>query len=72
MTLSHLGTRDRLLETGSSNPTKAKQLRDHKKLTCFSKESIDTKKDVSSLQRIFRQSIKKRLLAIFTVNVVDT
>ncbi|CAG8790562.1 23253_t:CDS:2, partial [Gigaspora rosea] len=73
MLLTHLGKNAKLeisyLETGRPNSTLIKRVRDHKKLARFSKDSIDTTRSVSNLQRIFSRSITRQQLAIFTVNV---
>ncbi|CAG8590946.1 8103_t:CDS:2 [Racocetra fulgida] len=75
MLLTHLGKNAKLeisyLETGRPNSTLIKRVRDHKKLARFSKDSIDTTRSVSNLQRIFSRSITRQQLAIFTVNVAD-
>ena len=57
------------LETGRPNSTQDKRQRDHKKLVRFSKDSIDTTRNVSKLKRIFNQSSKRQNLSIFTINV---
>ncbi|CAG8458771.1 11988_t:CDS:2 [Dentiscutata erythropus] len=57
------------LETGRPNSTLAKQLHDHKKLVRMFKDSIDTTRKISKLQRIFNKTTKRELLAIFTINI---
>jgi hypothetical protein len=57
------------LETGRPNSTQDKQLRDHKKLIRFSKDSIDTTRNVVKLKKIFNQSSKRQNLTIFTINI---
>lgn len=73
MLLTHLGKNAELeisyLETGRPDSTLIKRVQDHKKLARFSKDSVDTTRSVSSLQRIFNKSIMRQQLAIFTVNV---
>ncbi|KAF0419077.1 hypothetical protein F8M41_007197 [Gigaspora margarita] len=75
MTFAKLGTNTGFeifyLETGRPNSTLAKQLCDHKKLVCMSKDSIDTTRNISQLQRVFNKSIKRELLAIFTGDVLE-
>ena len=60
MTIVQLGKSVELeivyLETGRPNSTQDKRQRDHKKLVQFSKDSIDTTRNVSKLKRIFNQS----------------
>ncbi|CAG8559672.1 10779_t:CDS:2, partial [Scutellospora calospora] len=73
MLLTYLGKNAELeisyLETGRPDSTLIKRAQDHKKLARFSKDSVDTTRSVSSLQRIFNKSITRQQLAIFTVNV---
>ena len=73
MTIVQLGKSVELeivyLETGRPNSTQDKRQRDHKKLVRFSKDSIDTTRNVSKLKRIFNQSSKRQNLSIFTINV---
>ncbi|CAG8631527.1 7966_t:CDS:2 [Diversispora eburnea] len=73
MLLTHLGKKAELeifyLETGRPDSTLIKRAQDHKKLARFSKDSVDTTRNVSTLQRIFNKSITRQQLAIFTVNV---
>ena len=57
------------LETSKSNSSQDKRQRDHKKLVWFSKDSIDTTRNVSKLKRIFNQSSKRQNLSVFTINI---
>ena len=59
------------LEIGRPNSTQDKRLRDHKKLIRFSKDSIDTTRNVLKLKKIFNQSSKRQNLTIFTINIAD-
>ncbi|RIA98851.1 hypothetical protein C1645_812341 [Glomus cerebriforme] len=58
------------LETSRPNFTQDKRLRDHKKLICFSKDSIDTTRNILKLKKIFNQSLKRQNLTIFTINIM--
>ena len=73
MTIVQLGKSVELeivyLETGRPNSTQDKRQRDHKKLVRFSKDSIDTTRNVSKLKRIFNQSSKRQNLSVFTINI---
>jgi hypothetical protein len=60
------------LETGRPNSTQDKRLRDHKKLIRFSKDSIDTTRNVLKLKKIFNQPSKRQNLSIFTINIAGT
>ena len=60
------------LKTGRPNSSQDKQVHDHKKLIRFSKDSIDTTKNVKNLKKIFNQSSKKQNLSIFTINIAGT
>jgi hypothetical protein len=60
------------LETGRPNSTQDKRLRDHKKLIRFSKDSIDTTRNVLKLKKIFKQPSKRQNLSIFTINIAGT
>jgi len=57
------------LETGRLNSIQDKRLRDHKKLIRFSKDSIDTTRNVLKLKKIFNQLSKRQNLTIFTINI---
>jgi hypothetical protein len=73
MTIIQLGNSIELeivyLETGKPNSSQDKRQRDHKKLVRFSKDSIDTTRNVSKLKRIFNQSSKRQNLSVFTINI---
>src|ERR1043165_7071079 len=73
MTIVQLGTSIELeivyLETGKPNSSQDKRQRDYKKLVRFSKDSIDTTRNVSKLKRIFNQSSKRQNLSVFTINI---
>jgi len=73
MTIVQLGNSIELeivyLETGKPNSSQDKRQRDHKKLVRFSKDSIDTTRNVSKLKRIFNQSSKRQNLSVFTINI---
>ena len=57
------------LETGRPNSSQDKRVHDHKKLIRFSKDSIDTTRNVKNLKKIFNQSSKRQNLSIFTINI---
>jgi len=57
------------LKTGRSNSSQNKQVHDHKKLICFSKDSIDTTRNIIKLKKIFNQPSKRQNLTIFTINI---
>ena len=60
------------LETGRPNSSQDKRVRDHKKLICFSKDSIDTMRNIKNLKKIFNQPSKRQNLTIFTINIAGT
>ena len=57
------------LETSKPNSSQDKWQRDHKKLVRFSKDFIDTTRNVFKLKRIFNQSSKRQNLSVFTINI---
>jgi hypothetical protein len=57
------------LETGRSNSSQDKRVRDHKKLIHFSKDFIDTMRNIIKLKKIFNQPSKRQNLTIFTINI---
>jgi len=57
------------LETGRPNSSQDKRVRDHKKLIRFSKDSIDTTRNMLKLKKIFNQPSKRQNLSIFTINI---
>jgi hypothetical protein len=59
-------------ETGRPNSSQNKQVRDHKKLIHFFKDSIDTMRSIIKLKKIFNQPSKRQNLTIFTINITDT
>src|ERR1043165_1286137 len=60
------------LETGRPNSSQDKWVRDHKKLICFSKDSIDTTRNIKNLKKIFNQPSTRQNLTIFTINITGT
>ena len=60
------------LETGRPNSNQDKRVRDHKKLIRFSKNSIDTTRNIKNLKKIFNQPSRRQNLTIFTINIADT
>ena len=60
------------LETGRPNSSQEKRVRDHKKLIRFSKDSINTTRNMIKLKKIFNQPSKRQNLSIFTVNIAGT
>src|SRR6266498_1624160 len=60
------------LETGRSNFNQDKWDRDHKKLIRFSKDSIDTTRNIKNLKKIFNQPSRRQNLTIFTINITGT
>ena len=60
------------LETGRPNSSQEKRVRDHKKLICFSKDSIDTTRNIKNLKKIFNQPSRRQNLTIFTINIAGT
>src|SRR5438034_4666557 len=60
------------LETGRPNSSQDKRVRDHKKLICFSKDSIDTTRNIIKLKKIFNQPSKRQNLTIFAINIIGT
>ena len=73
MMITQLGKKAELeivyLETGRPNSSQDKRVHDHKKLIRFSKNSIDTTKNIKNLKKIFNQSSKRQNLSIFTINI---
>ena len=57
------------LETGRPNSSQEKRVRDHKKLIRFSKDSIDTTRNIKNLKKIFNQLSRRQNLTIFTINI---
>ena len=57
------------LETSRFNSIQDKQLCNHKKLIHFSKNSIDTTRNILKLKKIFNQPSKRQNLSIFTINM---
>ena len=57
------------LETGRPNSSQDKWVHDHKKLIRFSKDSIDTTRNMLKLKKIFNQPLKRQNLSIFTINI---
>ena len=76
MMVAQLGKKAELeivyLETGRPNSSQDKRVRDHKKLIRFSKDSIDTTRNIKNLKKIFNQSSKRQNLTIFTINIAGT
>ncbi len=60
------------LETGRPNSSQDKWDRDHKKLIHFSKDSIDTTRNIKNLKKIFNQPSRRQNLTIFTINIAGT
>ncbi len=60
------------LETGRPNSSQEKRVRDHKKLIRFSKDSIDTTRNIKNLKKIFNQPSRRQNLTIFTINIAGT
>ena len=60
------------LETGRPNSSQDKRVRDHKKLIRFSKDSIDTTRNIKNLKKIFNQPSTRQNLTIFTINIAGT
>src|SRR5438046_9220051 len=56
------------LETGRPNSSQDKWVHDHKKLIRFSKDSIDTTRNMLKLKKIFNQPLKRKNLYIFNIN----
>ncbi|RGB40469.1 hypothetical protein C1646_753313 [Rhizophagus diaphanus] len=57
------------LETSRPNSSQDKQVRNHKKLIRFFKDSIDTTRSILKLKKIFNQPSKRQNLSIFTINI---
>ena len=76
MMVARLGKKAELeivyLETGRPNSSQDKRVRDHKKLIRFSKDSMDTTRNIKNLKKIFNQASKRQNLAIFTINIAGT
>ena len=76
MMVARLGKKAELeivyLETGRPNSSQDKRVRDHKKLIRFSKDSMDTTRNIKNLKKIFNQASKKQNLTIFTINIAGT
>jgi hypothetical protein len=76
MMVAQLGKKAELeivyLETGRSNSSQDKRVRDHKKLIRFSKDSMDTTRNIKNLKKIFNQASKRQNLTIFTINIAGT
>ncbi len=60
------------LEIGRPNSSQDKWDRDHKKLICFSKNSIDITRNIKNLKKIFNQLSRRQNLTIFTINIIGT
>ena len=60
------------LETGRPNSSQDKRDHDHKKLIRFSKDSIDTTRNIKNLKKIFNQPSRRQNLTIFTINIAGT
>ncbi|PKK60720.1 hypothetical protein RhiirC2_761494 [Rhizophagus irregularis] len=60
------------LETGRPNSSQDKQVCDHKKLIRFSKDSIDTTRNIKNLKKIFNQLSTRQNLTIFTINIAES
>jgi hypothetical protein len=60
------------LKTGRPNSSQNKRIRDHKKLIRFSKDSMDTTRNIKNLKKIFNQASKRQNLTIFTINIAGT
>src|SRR5256885_3695850 len=60
------------LETGRPNSSQEKRVCDHKKLICFSKDSIDITRNIKNLKKIFNQPSRRQNLTIFTINIAGT
>ena len=76
MMVAQLGKKAELeivyLETGRPNSSQDKRDRDHKKLIRFSKDSIDTTRNIKNLKKIFNQPSRRQNLTIFTINIAGT
>ena len=76
MMVAQLGKKAELeivyLETSRPNSSQDKRVRDHKKLIRFSKDSIDTTRNIIKLKKIFNQPSKRQNLTIFTINIAGT
>ena len=76
MMVAQLGKNAKLeivyLETGRPNSSQDKRIRDYKKLIHFSKDSIDTMRNIKNLKKIFNQPSTKQNLIIFTINIAGT
>ena len=76
MMVTQLGINAKLeiiyLETGRPNSSQDKRDRDHKKLIRFSKDSIDTTRNIKNLKKIFNQPSRRQNLTIFTINIAGT
>ncbi|POG64358.1 hypothetical protein GLOIN_2v1676687 [Rhizophagus irregularis DAOM 181602=DAOM 197198] len=60
------------LEIGRPNSSQDKRDRDHKKLIRFSKDSIDTTRNIKNLKKIFNQLSRRQNLTIFTINIAES
>ncbi|POG61812.1 hypothetical protein GLOIN_2v1701260 [Rhizophagus irregularis DAOM 181602=DAOM 197198] len=73
MMVAQLGKKAELeivyLETGRPNSSQDKRVRDHKKLIRFSKDSIDTTRNIKNLKKIFNQPSMRQNLTIYTINI---
>ena len=76
MMVAQLGKKAELeivyLETGRPNSSQDKWVRDHKKLIRFSKDSIDTTRNILKLKKIFNCPSKRQDVSIFTINIAGT
>src|SRR6185436_7849666 len=76
MMVAQLGKKAELeivyLETGRPNSSQDKRVHDHKKLIRFSKDSMDTTRNIKNLKKIFNQPSKRQDLTIFTINIAGT
>ncbi|UZN99877.1 uncharacterized protein OCT59_001142 [Rhizophagus irregularis] len=75
MMVAQLGKKAELeivyLETGRPNSSQDKRVRDHKKLIRFSKDSIDTTRNIKNLKKIFNQPSMRQNLTIYTINIAE-
>ena len=76
MMVAQLGKKAELeivyLETGKPNSSQNKRVCDHKKLIRFSKDFIDTTRNIKTLKKIFNQLSMRQNLTIYTINIAGT
>jgi len=60
------------LETGRPNSSQDKWVHDYKKLIRFSKNFINTIRNIKNLKKIFNQSSRRQNLTMFTINIAGT